>query len=253
MGKENLALETAGLSKRFGKGGAEAVSGLTFSVKAGEIFSLLGPNGSGKTTTVRLLTGQLKPTRGTAKVLGVNPEKNPIGARELVGIMPEQETPPSFLTAKEYLEFCARIRGLENPEGVSEEWLAFFSLEGERDYLCKDLSRGTRQKLMFAQAFMHRPRLAFIDEPLINLDPFFQKKVRDYMKEYAKGGGTIFFCTHVLEVAEKICTSYGIIKDGRLVGKGRISDLKRKKRSLEDEFFRVATNGPKGKGRAGLP
>jgi len=196
-------IEIKKLSKSFGQ--LKAVKNLNLSVKKGEFFGLLGPNGSGKTTTIRILTGQLMPTSGTASVLGVSVLKDPIKVRELVGIIPERETPPSFLTSVEYLHFVGKIRHLDNIEEKCNWWFEFLKFEDVKDVLCKDLSLGTRQKLMFAQAFLHEPEVAFIDEPLINLDPVIQKKVKDYLKDFAGRGGTVFFSTHVLEIAEELC------------------------------------------------
>jgi ABC-2 type transport system ATP-binding protein len=232
-----IAIEMKKLTKDFGK--LRAVDDLSLSIKEGELFGLLGPNGSGKTTTVKLLTGQLKPTKGSATVLGVNASKNPIKVREIVGIIPEQESPPSFLTSEEYLHFVAKIRKMDNINEKCSRWLQFLEFEDQKDVLCKDLSRGTRQKLMFAQAFLHEPKIAFIDEPLINLDPVIQRKVKDYLQSFVKNGGTIFFSTHVLEIAEEICTSIGIIDKGKLIYKGPIKDLKRKRQHLEDFFLKL--------------
>jgi len=229
-------VEIKNLTKKFGD--LKAVNNISLSIKEGELFGLLGPNGSGKTTTVKLLTGQIKPTKGNAKVLGINVLKNPIKSRELVGIIPEQETPPSFLTAEEYLQFVSKIRNLNNLEDICNKWFEFLEFEDEKEVLCKDLSRGTRQKLMFAQAFLHQPKLAFIDEPLINLDPIIQRKVKDYLNDFVKNSGTIFFCTHVLEIAEEICTRVGILDKGKLICKVSIKDLKKKRQHLEDFFLK---------------
>jgi ABC-2 type transport system ATP-binding protein len=237
----NAIIEVRNLTKKFGD--LKAVDNLSLSIKSGELFGLLGPNGSGKTTTVKLLTGQIKPTKGSAKVLGVDVFKNPVKVRELVGIMPEQETPPSFLTAEEYLHFVAKIRNLDNINDRCNKWFEFLEFEDQKEILCKDLSRGTRQKLMFAQAFLHEPKLAFIDEPLINLDPIIQKKVKDYLEDFVKKGGTIFFCTHVLEIAQHICTRIGIIDKGKLIHEGPMSELKKRRQSLEDFFLKLVKEG----------
>lgn len=231
------AVDARNLSKNFGD--LKAVNNFSLSIKEGELFGLLGPNGSGKTTTVKLLTGQLKPTKGNATVLGISVVKNPVKVRELVGIIPEQETPPSFLTAEEYLHFVSKIRNLNNVNERCDKWFEFLEFEDQRQALCKDLSRGTRQKLMFAQAFLHEPKLAFIDEPLINLDPIIQRKVKDYLQNYVKNGNTIFFSTHVLEIAEEICTRIGIIDKGALIYNGPIGDLKKKRQSLEEFFLKL--------------
>ncbi len=230
-------VQISNLSKYFGS--LKAVDKLSLKVKKGEIFGLLGPNGSGKTTTVKVLTGQLKPTKGKAKIMGVDVLKEPIKAREITGIIPEQETPPSFLTAEEYLHFVSKIRKIDDFEGTCDHWFSFLCFDEEKDVLCKDLSRGTRQKLMFAQAFLHEPKVAFIDEPLINLDPIIQRKVKDYLKDYVKKGNTIFLCTHVLEIAEEICTRVAVIDKGKLIQESSVKNLKKKKKKLEDFFLKL--------------
>jgi ABC-2 type transport system ATP-binding protein len=227
------------LSKFYGS--TKAVNDVSLSIGKGELFGLLGPNGSGKTTMIKMLTGQIKPTSGSLKVHGVDVLEDPIRVRELVGVIPEQETPPSFLTAEEYLYFVAKIRKMENYERVCEKWFEFFDFEDQKNSLCKDLSRGTRQKLMFAQAFLHEPELAIIDEPLINLDPVMQRKVKDFLKGYVKNGGTVFISTHILEIAKEICTSIGIIYKGRLVYTGCLDDPVLKGRNLEEFFLELVS------------
>ncbi len=231
------AMEINNLTKKFRD--LTAVDSVSLEIEEGELFGLLGPNGAGKTTIVKMLTGQIKPTKGSAKILGVNVLKYPLKVRELVGIMPEQENPPSFLTAEEYLHFVGRIRNLNDIDERCDRWFCFLEFDEQREVLCKDLSRGTRQKLMFAQAFLHEPKLAFIDEPLINLDPIIQKKIKEYLQDYVKGGCTIFFCTHVLEIAEKICTRIGIIDRGRLIHEGSMKDLRKKRQRLEGFFLKM--------------
>ncbi len=167
-------IETHNLVKKFGD--TTAVDDVTLTVNQGALFGLLGPNGSGKTTMIKMLTGQVRPTSGNASVLGLDPEDNPIGVRERVGIIPEQETPPSFLTATEYLDFVGEVRKIPDVQEKADWWFDFLEFSDKRDVLCKDLSRGTRQKLMFTQAFLHKPTLALIDEPLINFDPIMQTK-----------------------------------------------------------------------------
>ncbi len=208
-------IETRGITKRYGD--LTAVDHVSLSIDDGELFGLLGPNGSGKTTTIKMLTGQLQPTRGSARVADIDPARHPLQVKRAVGIIPEQETPPSFLTAEEYLQFVAAIRDIDSLEERLDRWFSRLDFAGQRNVLCKDLSRGTRQKLMFAQAFLHGPSIAFVDEPLINLDPVIQRTVKDYMLNYVAGGGTIFLCTHVLEIAEEICSRVGIIHRGTLL------------------------------------
>ena len=228
-------IEVQGLTKQFGD--TTAVDNVTLSVPQGSLFGLLGPNGSGKTTMIKMLTGQVRPTSGQATVLGRNVRKDPVGIRASVGIIPEQETPPSFLTAMEYLAFVGAIRKIPDIDEKAAWWFRFLEFEDKRDVLCKDLSRGTRQKLMFAQAFLHKPVLALIDEPLINFDPIMQRKVKDYLADYVKSGGTIFISTHILEIAEEICTGFAILHKGKLLYNGAISELAGKKENLAEFFF----------------
>ena len=229
------AIEVKGLVKSYGS--VRALNGVNLQVREGELFGLLGPNGAGKTTMIRAMTGQIRPDSGEIVILGVDALKNPIEVRGIVGIVPEQETPPSFLTAEEYLHFVAKIRNLSGVDKRCGHWFRLLDFEDQRDMLCKDLSRGTRQKLMISQAFLHEPRLAFIDEPIVNLDPLVQKKVKDFFRDYVRKGGTIFFSTHVLEIAEEICTRIGIIDKGKMIYEGPISELKRKKKHLGDFFL----------------
>ncbi|MDD4353288.1 MAG: ABC transporter ATP-binding protein [Candidatus Nanoarchaeia archaeon] len=233
-------IEIKNVNKFFGD--LKAVDNISLTINKGNLFGLLGPNGSGKTTTVKMLTGQIKPSSGEMNVLGVDVLKDPIKVRELVGIIPELESPPSFLTGEEYLNFVASIRKIENPEKKINEWFNFLEFGNERKVLCKDLSRGTRQKLMFAQAFLHEPAIAFIDEPLINLDPIMQYKVKNFLKDYISKGNTIFLTTHVLEFAESVCTNLAIIHHGRLLYAGNMKDIKKKKISLEKFFLEKVKN-----------
>ena len=228
-------IEATELTKNYGN--VTAVNRVSFCVAEGELFGLLGPNGSGKTTMIRMLTGQILPTSGSARVMGLDVADDPIGVRKLVGIIPEQETPPSFLTAEEYLHFVAGIRNLDSVDERCDRWFDLLEFGDKRDVLCKDLSRGTRQKLMFAQAFLHEPELALIDEPLINLDPIMQRTVKDFLREYVQGGGTVFFSTHILEIAEEICDRIGVIHNGRILHCGPVGDLVGSGRHLESFFL----------------
>ncbi|HEU17710.1 MAG TPA: ABC transporter ATP-binding protein [Methanolinea sp.] len=230
----NTVIEADGLTRYYGD--LAAVDMVSLSVEAGSLFGLLGPNGSGKTTMIRMLTGQVRPSSGKATVLGVDVVKDPVLARVKVGIIPEQETPPSFLTASEYLDFVAKIRKIDSPGEKARWWFGFLDFADKKDVLCKDLSRGTRQKLMFAQAFLHHPALALIDEPLINFDPVMQKTVKEYLREYVREGGTIFLSTHILEVAEEICSDVAILHRGQIVHSGPVAAILARKEKLS-EFF----------------
>jgi ABC-2 type transport system ATP-binding protein len=231
------AIEAVRLSKRYGN--VEALRGIDLRIEPGEFFGLFGPNGAGKTTMLRILTGQLRPTSGTAQVLGVDVLTEPLKVKALVGIVPEVESPPSYLTATEYLEFVARVRKQEAIEARVAKWLEFFDLNEERDTLCKDLSKGTRQKLMLATAFIHDPHLVFLDEPFINLDPIYQRKLRDFLQEYVAGGGTVFMASHLLDIAERLCDHVAVIRDGSIIASGSVAQIRGSEADLESAFLRL--------------
>jgi ABC-2 type transport system ATP-binding protein len=235
-------IEAQDLSKAYGE--VQAVDHVTLSVKEGALFGLLGPNGSGKTTMIKMLTGQTKPTGGTATVLGIDAVRDPVGVRAGVGIIPEQETPPSFLTSIEYLEFVGAVRKIPEINKKADFWFEYLDFADKKNVLCKDLSRGTRQKLMFAQAFIHEPALALIDEPLINFDPIMQDLVKEFLVEYVKKGRTIFVSTHILEVAEEICSEFAILHKGKLLHTGPVADLTARGEHLPSFFLSLVRKGP---------
>ncbi len=220
-------------------GGMKALNQVSLTVEKGDVFGFFGPNGAGKTTLIRILTGQLEPTSGVVDVLGVDVVKNPIKAKELVGIVPEVESPPTYLTAYEYLYFVGKVRKVDNLEDRIDRWLSFFDLESKKGTICKDMSKGMRQKLMLASAFMHEPELLLLDEPFINLDPIYQKLLREHLEEYVSKGGTVFLCSHILEIAERLCNKLAIVNLGRVAVQGRKDDLVKEDDDLERLFLRV--------------
>lgn len=223
-------------------GGLRALDSVDLNIHQKEIVALIGPNGAGKTTLLRILSGQLEPSTGTATILGIDASKRPLDVKKVVGIVPEVESPPSYLTGREYLHFVGKVRKVEGLDENVKYWLDYFELSEKSDVICRDLSKGMRQKLMLASAFIHKPKLLFLDEPFINLDPLYQRKVKDYLTDYTGNGGTIFMCTHILEIAEKICTRVAIINEGRILAKGPIDDLKHKTdEDLERVFLRLVT------------
>jgi len=234
-------IEARELSKSFGE--VTALDRVSLSVGEGALFGLLGPNGSGKTTMIKVLTGQIRPTSGSATVLGLDVEKEGIRVRERVGIIPEQESPPSFLTAMEYLEFVGAVRKIPDIGERAEKWFDLLEFRDKKDVLCKDLSRGTRQKLMFAQAFIHEPVLALIDEPLINLDPIMQDVVKEFLAGYVRKGNTVFLSTHILEVAEDICSGIAILHKGKLLHSGPLADLTARGEHLPEFFLSLVRKG----------
>ena len=223
------------ITKNFGA--VEALRSVSFHVEEGDFYGLFGPNGAGKTTLLRILTGQLDPDSGEVIVAGIS-HRDPMELKRRVGIVPEAETPPTFLTAQETLELVCKIREIKDIEPRIEKWIHFFGLEDKRSSLCKDLSKGQRQKVMLASAFIHEPGILFLDEPFINLDPIYQRRVRDYLMKLVDEGRTVFMCTHILEIAEKLCTRVAVIKDGVIVKEGSIEEVAGNG-ALEDEFMKL--------------
>ncbi|WP_323675967.1 ABC transporter ATP-binding protein [Halorubellus sp. PRR65] len=231
-----VAISTSNLRKTYGD--VTALADLSLSIDEGELFGALGPNGAGKTTTIKILTGQLQPDGGTASVLGHDPVSEPVETRRHIGILPEQESPPSFLTPREYFDFVGTVRDI--PSDVVDErvetWTDRLSFAEKLDTVSTDLSRGQQQKVMITQAFLHEPEVVFIDEPLANLDPIVQEHVKDFLKSYRDDGNTIFISTHHIEVAEEMCSRVGIVSGGELIAERRPSELGANE-SLLDTFL----------------
>jgi len=232
-------IEASDVSKSFGE--TTVLRGVSLTVEEGEFFGLFGPNGAGKTTLLRVLTGQLMQDTGTVVTAGV-PNTKPIKLKQRVGIVPEAETPPTFLTAQETLELTCLIRDLDEVQSRIERWVRFFDLEEKKDILCRDLSKGERQKVMLAAAFIHEPKLLLLDEPFINLDPIYQRRVREYLQGVASEGRTVFMCTHILEIAERLCDAVAVIHQGRMVEQGRLSEVSQGG-GLEEVFLRAVEGG----------
>lgn len=219
------ALYVDAVSKRYGE--ITALEELSVSVEEGELFGLLGPNGAGKTTTMEILSGQSVPESGSVDVLGVDPVEHPTDVRSKMGILPESESPPSFLTPREYLDFVASVRNLPGdavPQ-LTTRWAERLGFSGVLDTLSADLSRGQQQKVMFAGAFLHEPSLVIIDEPLANLDPVVQERVKNFLRDYQAAGNTVLISTHDVSVAAELCSRVGILHHGQLVADVRPADL----------------------------
>lgn len=234
------AIEVSHLSKSFGS--VQVLRDVSLRVAEGEFFGLFGSNGAGKTTLLRIISGQLSADSGEAVTAG-HPVSDPMAVKRAVGIVPEAESPPTFLTAMEALELACRIRGLDDVRGRVDRWLRFFDVEEKGDVLCRDLSKGQRQKIMLASAFIHEPRLILLDEAFINLDPIYQRRLRDYLRGLHDEGRTVFMCTHVLEMAEKLCSRVAVLDGGRIVAEGTIDELRSREGEGLEEIFMRAVDG----------
>jgi len=217
----SIALMTKGLTKSYGS--VRALRGVDLEVARGEIFGFLGPNGSGKTTTIRCLLDLIRPDGGTLRVLGINPQADPVAVRSRVGYLPGELSLDDNMTSDGVLRFFNSLRGGRGDLSFVRQIAERLDLDLKRPI--KNLSKGNKQKVGIAQAFMHRPELLLLDEPTIGLDPLMQKEVLGLVNEARSGGATIFFSSHILEDAEVICDQVAIILSGRLVRQGYLDEL----------------------------
>ena len=218
-------IETAHLRREYG--GRVALHDLTLRVGAGEILGFLGPNGAGKSTTVKILTGMIKPDGGRAIVAGFDVARDPIEVKKRIGYVPESAALYESLSAREYLELIGSLYHLPR-EATShriEEMLERFDLAGAIDQRLSEFSKGMKQKVLIASALMHRPDVLFLDEPLTGLDANAALVVKELIRGLAAQGRTIFFCSHVLEVVERVCTRIVIIAQGRVIADGTAHDI----------------------------
>lgn len=214
--------------KQYGKGGTKAVDNLSLQVEKGRLYGFLGPNGAGKTTTIRLLTGILQPTSGRVLIGGKDMAKEPMAAKRLIGFVPDSHEMYDRLTGMEYLNFMADIYGVGRAERKAhiEKYLALFELEEAAGEQIRSYSRGMRQKLTVIGALIHHPPVWVLDEPMVGLDPRAAHVLKQEMRRHCDEGNTVFFSTHVLEVAEKLCDEIAIIDKGHLVAKGTLEELR---------------------------
>jgi ABC-2 type transport system ATP-binding protein len=214
------------LTKRYG--GFTAVNGINLEVPKGELFGFLGPNGAGKTTTLRIIAGILKATSGSVEIGGVNIALDPIAAKAKLGYIPDRPFIYEKLTGSEFLRFVAGLYDQEGPqiEHRARELLALFDLEEWRDELVESYSHGMRQKLIISSAFVHRPEVMVVDEPMVGLDPKAARILKDLFREYTRRGHTIMMSTHTLEVAETLCDRIAIIQQGRIRAAGTMAELR---------------------------
>jgi len=238
------SIEVVNLYKSYGK--VKALNGLTFSVYPGEIYGLLGPNGAGKTTTLKILVGLLRPDRGTAKICGYDVSINRVEALRLVGYIPENPVCFQNLTVKEFLEFVGALRRLdrEKVREAMDYYLSGFELEDKRDELISNLSRGMLQKVLATAAFMVKPKVLILDEPMAGMDPEAQHFFKEEVKKMASQGVAVLISSHILDMVEKFCTRVGIINRGVLIAEGDLEELKVKaesgeEASLEEVFLKL--------------
>jgi len=236
-------VEIQGLTKSYG--GFEAVKDLNLSVPFGQIFALLGPNGAGKTTTIRMLMGILAPTSGTARIDNLDCFQDRVEVKRRVGYLPDEPIFHDHLRGSEIIRFSGEMHGLEREEIElrARAILKQLDLNEALEEFAVNYSRGMKKKLALVCAMLHDPALLILDEPTNGLDPFATRALHEIIREKAAAGKTIFFSTHLLDQAEKLCTQIAIVAKGRLVAHGTLVELRERltsDSSLEEIFFSVA-------------
>ena len=234
----DAAVEAAGLTKKFGD--VVAVDGVDLVVPRGSLFGFLGPNGAGKSTTVRMLVGLLKPTAGSIRILGMDPNVDGVAIKRQIGVVPDGAPLFERLTGREFLTFVGRMHGLQTPEITkrSEELLGLLDLAADGDKMIADYSHGMRKKIALSGALLHGPRVLFLDEPFEGIDPVAARTIRDLLTGLARREITIFLTSHVLEIIDRLCTDVAILAKGKVLVGGRLEELKRTG-TLEDVFLRT--------------
>lgn len=241
--KERVAvIELTSVSKSYSRGSVKAVDALTLTVRPGEIFGFLGPNGAGKTTTIKMMVGLLTPDSGSIRINGVDAIGHPLESKRQIGYVPDNPDLYDRLTGIEYLNFVADI--FRVPVAVRRErithFLGAFELAGAAGDLIQSYSHGMKQKLALTSALLHDPAVFILDEPLVGLDPRSAHLLKEILREQCNNGRTVFFSTHVLEVAERLCDRIGIISKGSLVACGTMAELRGQgSESLEKIFLEM--------------
>ena len=241
------AVELSGVTKRFNE--IVAVNNINLTISQGEVFALLGPNGSGKSTTLKMLLGLVQPTAGEINVLGIPVANDPVRVKSQVGYVPESPDVYEFLTGIEYLDFIGDIYNVTAAEKQQRvtEYLKALQLEGREGDMINSYSDGMKKKISLISAFLHRPKLLILDEPLNALDPRSARIVKDYIQSLKAQGVTTILSTHVLEIAEAVCDRIAIMYNGNILALGNMAELRQEaslpSSGLEDIFLKLTGTG----------
>ncbi|MGO1469794.1 MAG: ABC transporter ATP-binding protein [Tissierella sp.] len=237
-------LKIANVTKSYNKGEIKAVNNINLDIKPGEIFGFLGPNGAGKTTTIKMIVGLLKPDNGSIKVGGVDVWKESIKAKSMISYVPDNPEIYDKLKGIEYINFIADM--YEIPKEKRKEkmnyYLEMFNIKDAIGDIIGSYSHGMKQKLVLTSALISEPELFILDEPMVGLDPKSSFNLKEVMRKMCEEGKTVFFSTHVLEVAEKICDRIAIISKGEIIAMGTMEELRshsKEKKSLENIFLEL--------------
>lgn len=222
----NAMLKIDHLTKVY-PGGKRAVDDVSLEVRSGELYGFIGHNGAGKTTTLRAVAGILAFEEGTITVGGHDVKKEPVAAKRVTAFLPDNPDLYEFLPGIKFLTFIADVYGIpqERRQALITKYARAFELEGVLGSPINSYSHGMKQKLALISAFIREPRLLILDEPFVGLDPKASFLMKEFLRELCQSGGAVFFSTHVLEVAEKLCDKIAIIKDGKIVEAGKTADI----------------------------
>ena len=231
-------LKIENLTKAYGP--KKAVDELTLHILPGEIYGFIGHNGAGKTTTIKACCGILKPDSGHIFVDGISIEEQPIECKKKIAYIPDNPDLYEFMTGIQFLSFISDIFGIDSETRKTriEEYAGLFELKNDLTQPISSYSHGMKQKLAIISALIHDPKLVIMDEPFVGLDPKASHTLKEIMRDICNAGGAIFFSTHVLEVAEKLCDKVAIIKNGRLIRSGTMDEV-RGDDSLEEVFLEL--------------
>jgi ABC-2 type transport system ATP-binding protein len=241
------AVELNNVTKRYNE--IVAVDHVNLTIGSGEIFGLLGPNGSGKSTTLKMLLGLVHPDEGTVTVLGTSVQQDPVAVKRMVGYVPEAPKLYEFLTGVEYLDFIGDVYSM-NPEDKKNrinEYLKAMQLDGREGDMITSYSEGMKQKIALIAAFLHKPKLLIMDEPINALDPRSARIVKDFLQELKKQNVSAILSTHILEIAQAMCDRIGIMFQGKLLALGNMNELRQMAKlpnsELEDIFLKLTGSG----------
>ncbi|MDR1642794.1 MAG: ABC transporter ATP-binding protein [Clostridiales bacterium] len=225
-----------GLTKSYGS--KKAVDNLSLHIEPGEICGFIGHNGAGKTTTIKAVCGILQFDAGSITICGSSVEKDPIKCKSQIAYIPDNPDMYTFMPGVKYLNFIADVYKVKGRNKKIKKYADMFELTDDLGGLISSYSHGMKQKLALISALLHDPKLMIMDEPFVGLDPKASRKVKDIMREKCNEGGAVFFSTHVLEVAEKLCDKVAVIKGGKLSAYGKMEEV-RGDSSLEQVFFEL--------------
>ncbi|MGD6744078.1 ABC transporter ATP-binding protein [Streptomyces sp. BH106] len=247
--EETAAVRVHDLWKSFGQ--QTAVAGIELALPAGRFIGLVGPNGAGKTTTLSMVTGLLRPDRGTVHVAGHDVWADPAEVKARIGVLPEGLRLFERLSGHELLAYTGRLRGLPGTEvdKRADQLLDVLDLAGARNKLVVDYSTGMRKKIGLAAALLHNPEVLFLDEPFEGVDPVSAQTIRGVLERYTRSGATVVFSSHVMELVESLCDWVAVMAAGRIRAQGPLAEVRGEANSLQEAFLNLV--GAQGRGAGG--